>query len=130
MSMFGALGNVGVLYAGKATFVYYLDYNAPQVDILISDDQGRIVYRETGMKFAGRNEVIWNGKNNVGQIMPDGTYRITVKARDEEGHDIASKTYTTGRLTPAAHGGSAGLSFGKIIVPLDRVLALREPMNR
>jgi flagellar basal-body rod modification protein FlgD len=123
MSMFGTLGNIGVLYSGKATFVYYLDHNAPQVEIAITDDHGRIVYRESGTKFAGRNEMIWNGKNNVGESMPEGTYRITVRATDEVGLPVAAKTYTTGKVTSLP--GGVGLTFGKIVVPLDRVLALQ-----
>lgn len=123
MSMFGALGNIGVLYEGKATFVYYLDHSASRVDVIISDDGGRIVYRETGTKFAGRNEMVWDGKNNVGQALPDGTYRITVKAMNEEGEKIASNTYSTGRMTVD------GLAFGNITVPLNRALAISEPVN-
>lgn len=125
MSMFGTLGNIGLLYEGKAVFVYYLDNDA-RVSVIISDDQGRVVYRETGTKLAGRNEMHWNGHNNVGQQMPNGAYRITVKAVDDEGHAVAAKTYSAGKVKHFGEQG-AGLSFGKITVPLNRVLAMREP---
>jgi flagellar basal-body rod modification protein FlgD len=129
MGMFGTLGNIGVLYGGKATFVYYLDHPASEVDIILSDDRGRVVYRETGTKFAGRNEMIWNGKNNVGEEMPSGAYRITVRARNAEGAEVPASTYSTGTMTLDGNEGFAGLAFGNVTVPLNRVLRVREPSN-
>ncbi len=130
MYSFGSVGSIGVLSHGEAHFVYCLERAAAMVSISISNRSGEVVYRGFGTKFAGYNEMTWNGQNNQGEIMPDGAYRITVKARDIMGGPILSKTYTTGRMTTlAAKGGTTGLMFGDVVMPISQVLAIQEPHN-
>lgn len=131
MEIFGTLGNIGALHNGFARFVYHLDRPAAHIAVAISDRLGQVVYRESGTKFAtkhaGRNLMLWDGIDNEGRVMPDGIYRITVRASDEQGRPVASAAYSAGRMD--SREGAATLVFGNMVVPLGQLLSVREPVN-
>jgi flagellar basal-body rod modification protein FlgD len=119
-------GNQGVLLDGSAEFVYNLDNDADSVAITIADAQGNTVLNASGTKVAGRNEVVWDGKDNSGKQLPDGTYTITVVAKDAAGADIKATTSTVGVVTSIdSKDGTPTLMLGDVAVGLDKVLSVR-----
>ena len=126
-----AAGDVGALQNGKATFAYYLEREAETIDITIKDAAGNVVRTTTGTKLTGRNQFDWDGKNQQGESLPDGTYKIEVKAKDANNNEITSKTYTTGVVTSVdTANGQVYLSFGDISVPLESVISIRQAPNQ
>lgn len=126
-----AAGDVGALQGGKAMFAYYLEREADQVQITIKNAAGDIVRTVNGTELAGRNQYQWDGKNAQGEQLPDGTYKIEVKAVDANNNEILSKTYTTGIVTSVdTANGQVYLSFGDISVPLESVISIRQPSNQ
>jgi flagellar basal-body rod modification protein FlgD len=120
-------GNAGALENGEALFSYYLADEATTLDIKIKDSTGNVVYTGEGTKLQGRNEFVWDGKNNEGEDMPTGTYTIEVKAQDASQNDIVSQTFTSGIVTSIdSVGGVVYLSFGDISVPLTSVVSVRQ----
>jgi len=67
--------------------------------ITISDSRGRIVYAGTGQTAAGNNTFTWDGKDNNGNQLPDGTYKLTVTAADLAGNTVTSSVASVGTVT-------------------------------
>ncbi len=56
------------------------------VDILIYDDSGRRVkYLSENMSAYGKETIIWQGRDNNGNILPDGIYIVFVRAVSQAG---------------------------------------------
>lgn len=122
-----APGDVGALYKGQAPFAYYLEREAADVQITIKDAAGNVVRNATGNTATGRNLFIWDGLNNDGDAMPDGTYTIEVSAKDGSDNDITSKTYVTGVVTSVdSSDGTVYVSIHDIAVPLPNVTSIRQ----
>ena len=47
---------------------------------------------------AGAQQLRWDGTSNDGQLAPPGRYRVTIRATDEAGLPVASKTQQVGRV--------------------------------
>ncbi|MDX2073108.1 MAG: flagellar hook assembly protein FlgD [Alphaproteobacteria bacterium] len=122
-----APGNLASLLGGTGVFVYNLDKEANDVQITISNTKGDVVYKGSGTKLAGRNQIVWDGKDNAGKQLPDGTYKIAVKATGIDGKTIAATTASSGRVTSVETlDGTNYLALGDILVPLDKVISVRE----
>ncbi|MCE2927332.1 MAG: hypothetical protein LW823_06815 [Rickettsiales bacterium] len=120
-------GNADLRHA-KPEFVYYLAQDAASLTVTIKDKNGGVIRRDTtgGTKIAGRHEYQWDGKDNNGNAMPEGEYKIEIAAKDSAGKDIVAKTFMTGIVTSIdSVNGSAFLSIGDIAIPLERVTSIR-----
>jgi flagellar basal-body rod modification protein FlgD len=84
---------------GSATWTYNLESTAASNQITISDSRGRIVYAGTGQTAAGNNTFTWDGKDNNGNQLPDGTYKLTVTAADLAGNTVTSSVASVGTVT-------------------------------
>jgi flagellar basal-body rod modification protein FlgD len=129
--MLEAPGNLTDLANGQAPVVYNLAEDATTVDITISDTTDKIIWQGTGTKNAGRNQIIWDGTDNNGDPVADGTYKIAVVAKDAGGKAITSSTSSAGRVTSVETlEGAAYLAMGDILVPFNEVISVREmPVN-
>lgn len=124
-----AEGNQGRLIGGGAAFAYSLPAGATSAEVTITNATGQEVFKGAGTTLAGRNQVLWDGKNNTtGADMPDGAYSIKVTAKDADGKELTVKTYTTGVVTAVdMQNGTTTLSIGDISVPASKVLTVRNP---
>ena len=122
-----ATGNQGYLSGGVASFAYNLPEGAKSSTVTISDKDGVVVFNGAGTTLAGRNEVYWDGTNSfTGNKMADGAYTFKVVAKDAAGKELTATTYTTGIVTAVdSQDGTATLSLGKISVPVNNVLSVR-----
>lgn len=120
-------GNKGVLQNGVASFVYNLDQAAKDVKVEIKDSTGLTVLNANGTKLAGRNEMVWDGKDDAGKQLVDGTYTIKVTATDDAGKEIKSTTRTVGMVSSVdASNGVVMLSLGDVQVAVDKILSVRQ----
>jgi len=125
-----ATGSQAQMKHTKPEFVYYLGTDASKVNITIKDENGGVIRRDitSGTRIAGRNPYVWDGKDNNGNSMPEGTYKIEVEALDEQNRLINSRTFMTGVVTSIdSVNGSAFLSIngGDIAIPLERITSIR-----
>jgi len=120
-------GNQGLLQNSKASFVYSLEKAAASVNVQVSDASGQVVMSANGTKFAGRNEVFWDGKDSSGNQLPDGTYTMKITAKDEDNKDIKATTSTVGVVTSVdSSAGKTSLSLGDVSVAIDKILSVRQ----
>ncbi len=79
---------------------FRLSAPAEKVKIQIYDSSGNLV-REVnlGRCSEGENTYTWDGYDNSGNPLPDGLYRFSVEAYDQEGSTVEVQTFKTARVT-------------------------------
>lgn len=97
------LGDVMPLDGGVAKATYTLNQNAADCLITIKDLDGNTIYTASGDKTAGSHDFIWDGKNSLGEQLPDGAYQIVVSPSALPQQTAPSVTTTVfGRVTGVA----------------------------
>jgi flagellar basal-body rod modification protein FlgD len=70
------------------------------VTVDVYDSQGLIVRTfDQGLEDKGEHKVNWDGRDDSGKLVEDGTYTFEVTARDQNGKYIPSNTYISGEVT-------------------------------
>lgn len=102
-----AQGNTFQLKQGTAQNLgYSLDKDAESVAIDIFDAKGAKVRSiASGSQAAGVNAYSWDGKDDTGSALPDGTYTFSVTARDAKNNTVNTTTYTNGLVTEVIFEG-------------------------
>ena len=107
---------------GSATWNYSLPPGAASATLAIANANGQIVYSGSGPTSAGNNTFAWNGRDNGGNQLPDGTYTLYVNAVASNGAQIASNVSSTGTVNEVnLSGTSPQLIVGSMSVPLSQV---------
>lgn len=109
----------GALTNSSADWTYGLNAAASSSTLTVTDSSGNVVYSGTGQTTAGTHDFTWNGQDNNGKQLPDGTYTLAVSATAADGSavttSIASKAVVTGiDMT----GTSPQLVIGSSEIPL------------
>lgn len=100
-------GNALTLKDGNASFAVTIDDAPDQAVYVIADAQGNIV-RHGEFTYTGeRQKIEWDGKDNSGNTVDDGTYRIEVIAADENGNSISARTFINQTITQVIQSGGA-----------------------
>lgn len=111
----------------SATISYGIDAKAVQTKITIVTEDGRTVRIFNGETDAGRHEFTWDGRDGLGNPMPDGIYNFHVIAVDREDETIDTITAFTGRVTGVEILDSlVTLNLGELGVPFSSIFAVRE----
>jgi len=77
-------------YDGSSMKMAYAASGAQSVAITISDADGTVVRTINAVPGNGRQELIWDGKQNDGSKAASGDYRISIKALDKDGKAVDS----------------------------------------
>jgi len=94
------------LSSGAANWTYSLNATAATNQLTVSNASGKIVYAGTGDTAAGTHSFAWDGKDNNGNALPDGPYKLTVTASD------ANKTAITASVASAGVVGQIDMTSG------------------
>ncbi|ARP86949.1 flagellar hook capping FlgD N-terminal domain-containing protein [Bordetella genomosp. 9] len=90
--------------------------DAGDVVLKISDNTGRVVRTiDLGAQDAGIITPAWDGKDDSGNVMPDGAYTISVNATNADGSAVTAEALTYGQV--------GGISYTTQGVRLDLGLA-------
>jgi flagellar basal-body rod modification protein FlgD len=76
---------------------------------------------------SGEHGFTWDGKNESGDAVPDGSYSIIVEAADANGLAVPVQNYLSGRVVGLRFaGGSAYIVIGSMEFSLADVIEIRE----
>ncbi|MBL6853390.1 MAG: hypothetical protein ISS15_10510 [Alphaproteobacteria bacterium] len=115
---------------GQAIWAYNLDAKAAQTQLTVTDAKGNVVYSTTGETASGSHVLKWNGVNNGGTQLADGTYKLTVTAKAADGSTVNSKVTTTGVVSEVdMTSGAPVLMVGPMSVNLADVAGVLDISN-
>ena len=110
---------------GEADWSYNLGATAAASQLSVSNSDGVVVYTGPGATSQGNNSFSWNGVDNNGNQLPDGTYKLAVTAQDSAGTKITTSVASAGTVSQIdMTGGTPQLVIGSMEVPLSSVAAV------
>lgn len=114
--------------AGSRELQFELGSDAKAVFINVFDAAGLHVRTiEAGGAAAGEHSVEWNGKDDKGSRVPDGTYGFEVAAVDAAGSAMAATPFTLNRITGVTfQNESAYLLAENKAIPITQVIRVSE----
>jgi flagellar basal-body rod modification protein FlgD len=89
---------VASLSGGSATWTYSLAGNTANTLLSVTNANGKVVYTTAGQTTAGNNTLTWDGKDNNGNQLPDGAYKLSVTAADAAGNEVSSTVASAGTV--------------------------------
>jgi flagellar basal-body rod modification protein FlgD len=90
-------GKTAELKDGSATWGFSVTKPATAT-VNIVNSAGSTVYTGTFSVNAGLQNFGWDGRNNAGQLQAEGTYTLSVTAKDASGQTLAVSTETEGTV--------------------------------
>ncbi len=113
---------------GPATVRYRLDQTAAEVVIDIYDKAGRLVGNRQGQASSGVHDVRWDGRDQSGAQLPEGLYRVEVRASDAGGAPVPVSTTIAGTVDGIEMlGERLMLSIDGVLLPRDAITTIRRP---
>ena len=105
--------NNGTVQSGS----YTIDRSG-DVTVDVYDSQGLLVRTfHQGLEDKGEHNVNWDGRDDTGTLVGNGTYTFEITARDEKGYYIPSNTYMSGEVTGITYeNGQSYLMIGDRII--------------
>lgn len=113
--------------AGPVGFT--LPQEAASVEITIVDESGKVVRRiDAGQLGEGANEVNWDGLDDDGNPVADGTYTARVEAEDDAGEKIEASMRMGRTVTGVTFNGGVPMLMleGDSVVSLGEVVEVTE----
>ncbi|HEY2008548.1 MAG TPA: flagellar hook capping FlgD N-terminal domain-containing protein [Rhizomicrobium sp.] len=86
------------LSSGKANWTYNLGAAAASTTLTVTNSSGQTVYTGAGATTAGNNTFNWDGQDNNGNQLNDGTYKLTVTATDSSGAKVTTSVASAGTV--------------------------------
>jgi flagellar basal-body rod modification protein FlgD len=110
---------------GTANWTYNLGAAAASTSLTVTDSTGKVVYSGAGATTAGNNSFAWNGQDNNGNQLTDGTYKLAVTATDANGTAITSSVASAGTVTQIdMTSGTPQLVIGNMEVGVSDIAAV------
>lgn len=110
---------------GAANWSYTLGSTSANTALTVTDANGKVVWAGLGETGQGTHALAWNGKDNNGNTLPDGAYRLIVTARDSAGNAITPAIASAGTVTQIdMTGGTPRLVIGSMDVGIADIAAV------
>jgi flagellar basal-body rod modification protein FlgD len=84
---------------GQANWTYTLGATSASSTLTVTNSSGTVVYTGAGSTTAGNNTFNWNGKDNNGNQLNDGTYKLAVTATDSSGNAVTTSVASAGTVS-------------------------------
>jgi flagellar basal-body rod modification protein FlgD len=118
-------GGQAALTDGQAQWNYNLAAAATSTTLSVTNANGQVVYSGSGQTSAGNNTFTWNGEDNNGNQLADGTYTLAVNASNA-GTAVTTTVSSSGTVSEVnMTGGSPQLVIGAMQVPLSSIGAIQ-----
>ena len=122
-----AEGDTAPLGASGIEFTYTLNHLAESSLLVVLDADGQVVTSSAGGTSPGKHSFAWDGLDSAGNRVSDGNYRLAVAARDANDENIGITTGVVSRVTGIETGENGLLlSLGTVLVPIEKVVSIRE----
>jgi flagellar basal-body rod modification protein FlgD len=118
------------LQDGKAEFKYAFSKQPASAVVAIYNDSGSLVRSYTADTTTGPHTIEWDGKDEQGNQMPDGTYKIGVTPMAiKDTDEITTAIGVTGKVTGVSTvNGAVSLSLGDATVSIDKIMSIRDAL--
>jgi len=119
---------VGISGGGGTSVTFNAASFALNGTITISDSNGNVVRTLTVNNLpAGNNSVKWDGKDDKGNQVPDGSYTYSVSLTDTSGASVTASTFTTGTVAGVKYiSGQAYLLIDGAYIPLSDIREIKQ----
>jgi flagellar basal-body rod modification protein FlgD len=81
---------------GAASWTYSLGTTASSNTLVVTDANGNVVYSTSGETGSGNHQFNWNGQDNNGNQLADGTYTLAVNAKASDGSAVTAQIASAG----------------------------------
>jgi flagellar basal-body rod modification protein FlgD len=111
-------------YRGEPVpMAYDLEGSASDVEIKIYNSGGTVIRTLQGNAGqAGEYNVVWDGLDSMGDVVPAGNYSMDISAVDEKGNEVDAVTYVSDVVTSVLfEEGESFLTVGASLVPIDKI---------
>lgn len=93
--------------------------------IIEEPDGSPVMNRQLGLLEAGKQQFLWDGKNNEGTAMADGKYKIRLLAQYPDGSVSPVQPHNIGRVSNVEHkDGKSWVKMQGKSIPLDAVRSI------
>jgi flagellar basal-body rod modification protein FlgD len=107
------------LSSGTADWTYGLNNAATSTTLTVTNSSGKVVYTGTGETAVGTHDFTWNGQDNNGNQLADGTYTLAVTSAASDGSAVTTSVASKGVVSGIdTSGTSPQLVIGTMEVPL------------
>jgi flagellar basal-body rod modification protein FlgD len=115
------------LTSGTANWTYNLGTASATTQLSVTDANGKVVYTGAGATTSGNHTFSWNGQDNNGNQLSDGTYKLTVTATDSGGAAVTSSVASAGTVTQIdMTSGAPQLVIGNMEVGISDIAAVAD----
>jgi len=112
----------GALTGGAAAWNYTLGTQAASTQISITDANGKTVYTGAGSTTAGAHAFAWNGQDNNGNKLADGTYTLSAAALASDGSSVTTSVASSGQVSEVdMTSGTPQLVVGSMRIGLSAI---------
>jgi len=117
----------GVLQDGELKIRYASDQLPDDVTLQFVDGNGSVVRTVKPAENIGPQEYVWDGKDDLGNQLPDGNYSVNVNAIDATEEPINTALGIFGKVNSVnTTNGDISLSIGDYVLNLDNVIKVNE----
>ncbi|HEY2407717.1 MAG TPA: flagellar hook capping FlgD N-terminal domain-containing protein [Polyangiaceae bacterium] len=98
----------------------------------IQDASGNVIRQiELGPRSPGLSQVMWDGRNDAGNLMPAGTYAVSIQAKTADGSAVSATQETTGVVSSVSFDkGYPVLTLDNgMQVPVSDLIQVESPPN-
>lgn len=111
-----------------ATINYGLTRKSATTQIEIRDKDNNLMRTLQGATAKGLHNLDWNGQDDTGKQLPDGTYSFKLIAKDSHAQTIQTAQGIVGKVNGIEmEKGAALLSIGQVKIPASAVSAILPP---
>lgn len=108
---------------GTAKWEYGIEINAADVNIIVQDATGKVLFEGTGDNRAGLHDFVWDAPTGT----PDGIYKLTITAKSANGTDIQAAIFSKGNVEAIeVLNGDVHLSVNGILTAASNIQAVKQ----